>query len=79
MGESSFYLLGIHVFKIEIGNWDKAKEALNIVKEYLAEESIPIIAMKLSWGTGNYKEVLLNTTNFEVGFNTISSESESEF
>jgi len=69
----------VHVFKIEIGNWDKAKEALNIVKEYLAEESIPIIAMKLSWGTGNYKEVLLNTTNFEVGFNTISSESESEF
>lgn len=52
----------VHVYKIEIGNWDKAKEALNIVKEYLAERSIPIIAMKLSWWTGNYKEVLLNTT-----------------
>ena len=52
----------VHVFKIEIGNWDKAVAALNIVKEYLEGLSIPIIAMRLSWGTGHYQEILLNTT-----------------
>ena len=51
-----------HVFKIEIGVWEKAVAVLNIVKEYLASLSIPIIAMNLSWWGGAYKEVLLNTT-----------------
>lgn len=51
-----------HVFKIEIGVWEKAVAALNIVKEYLASRSIPIIAMNLAWWDGDYKEVLLNTT-----------------
>jgi len=52
----------VHVFKIEIGDWKKAVAALNIIKEYLASRSIPIIAMHLSWHDGDYKEVLLNTT-----------------
>ena len=49
------------VFKIEIGDWKKAVAALNIIKEYLASRSIPIIAMHLSWHDGDYEEVLLNT------------------
>tara|TARA_B100000795_G_scaffold268766_1_gene256451 strand:+ start:616 stop:1074 length:459 start_codon:yes stop_codon:yes gene_type:complete len=51
-----------NVFKIEIGVWKNVSAALNIVKEYLASLSIPIIAMHLSWWGGNYREVLLNTT-----------------
>ena len=50
------------VFKIEIGDWKKARAALNRIKEYLANQNIPIIAMHLNWHDGDYEEVLLNTT-----------------
>ena len=50
------------VFKIEIGDWKKALAALNKIKEYLANQNIPIIAMHLNWHDGDYEEVLLNTT-----------------
>ena len=52
----------VNVFKIEIGDRKKAVAAVNIIKEYLASRSIPIIAILLDKHYGVYKKVLLNTT-----------------